>query len=212
VELVDSNVHGGIKAAIAQVLTGATWQRSSVHYPRDALVVMPISLRRDGPVTTPTGEGSRRVHVTPSKTTNDDHRSVFPSERRALWIVLPVPCLVVRVLASYQGTQSFIVKPRPPTRKISPGDEVVGRTRTRRMAGQPVLLARTDHQDPWHDYLPRRSLPSLEREHANHRGVQLDSGEPRLVDGRECPDHGHLARTGGNQVGTEADSRSVDRH
>jgi len=48
--LVVFDAHAGLKNAVAAVLPGAGWQRSSVHYPPDGVVVSPASLRRDGPV------------------------------------------------------------------------------------------------------------------------------------------------------------------
>jgi transposase-like protein len=50
VALVTSDDHKGLKAAIEAVLPGASWQRSSVHYPPDELVATSASLRRGGPV------------------------------------------------------------------------------------------------------------------------------------------------------------------
>jgi putative transposase len=50
VQLVISDAHLGLKAAIASVFIGASWQRSSVQYPPDGLVAISASLRRDGPV------------------------------------------------------------------------------------------------------------------------------------------------------------------
>ena len=41
VKLVTSDAHAGLKAAIASVLQGATWQRCRVHFMRDALGLVP---------------------------------------------------------------------------------------------------------------------------------------------------------------------------
>ena len=41
VKLVISDAHGGLKAAIAQVLQGASWQRCRVHFIRNALAYVP---------------------------------------------------------------------------------------------------------------------------------------------------------------------------
>lgn len=41
VQLVTSDVHNGLKAAIAAVLTGASWQRCRVHFVRNALALVP---------------------------------------------------------------------------------------------------------------------------------------------------------------------------
>jgi putative transposase len=41
VELVISDAHGGLRAAIGAVLHGATWQRCRVHFLRNALAVVP---------------------------------------------------------------------------------------------------------------------------------------------------------------------------
>jgi transposase-like protein len=48
VELVISDAHGGIKAAIAAVLAEATWQRCRTHYAD--LRIMPTFDRRPGSV------------------------------------------------------------------------------------------------------------------------------------------------------------------
>jgi len=53
VALVVSDAHGGLVDAIASVLPGASWQRSSVHNPPDELVMTSASLRREGPVGLP---------------------------------------------------------------------------------------------------------------------------------------------------------------
>jgi transposase-like protein len=45
VRLVISDAHEGIKAAIATVLTGATWQRCRVHFMRNLLAVVPKGAR-----------------------------------------------------------------------------------------------------------------------------------------------------------------------
>jgi transposase-like protein len=41
VELVTSDAHEGLKAAIQQVLSGATWQRCRVHFMRNVLAHIP---------------------------------------------------------------------------------------------------------------------------------------------------------------------------
>src|SRR6266550_3949973 len=41
VRLVTSDSHFGLKQAVAQVLTGATWQRCRVHFMRNALSTVP---------------------------------------------------------------------------------------------------------------------------------------------------------------------------
>ena len=41
VQLVASDAHNGLKAAIAAVLTGASWQRCRVHFVRNALALVP---------------------------------------------------------------------------------------------------------------------------------------------------------------------------
>jgi transposase-like protein len=48
VRLVISDAHQGIKAAIATVLTGATWQRCRVHFMRHRLAVVPKGAREAG--------------------------------------------------------------------------------------------------------------------------------------------------------------------
>jgi hypothetical protein len=45
VRLVISDAHEGIKQALATVLTGATWQRCSVHFMRNLLAVVPKGAR-----------------------------------------------------------------------------------------------------------------------------------------------------------------------
>jgi putative transposase len=50
VRLVISDAHDGLTKAVRRNLQGASWQRSSVHYPPGGLVRWPASLRRDGPV------------------------------------------------------------------------------------------------------------------------------------------------------------------
>ena len=46
VELVISDAHGGIKAAIAQVLSGASWQRCRTHYAEDRIMWTGCGLAR----------------------------------------------------------------------------------------------------------------------------------------------------------------------
>src|SRR5437870_6868986 len=43
VQLVTSDAHGGLKAAIAAVLQGASWQRCRVHFVRNVLALVPRS-------------------------------------------------------------------------------------------------------------------------------------------------------------------------
>jgi transposase-like protein len=45
VRLVISDAHEGIKAAVATVLTGATWQRGRVHFLRTLLALVPTGAR-----------------------------------------------------------------------------------------------------------------------------------------------------------------------
>ncbi len=47
VRLVISDHHLGLKSAIEKVFVGASWQRSSVHYPLSGLVLSPASRRRE---------------------------------------------------------------------------------------------------------------------------------------------------------------------
>ena len=46
VKLVISDAHSGLKAAIAAVLQGGTWQRCRVHFVRDALGLVPKSAQQ----------------------------------------------------------------------------------------------------------------------------------------------------------------------
>src|ERR671932_1585432 len=46
VKLVTSDAHAGLKAAIALVLQGASWQRCRVHFMRDALALVPKSAQQ----------------------------------------------------------------------------------------------------------------------------------------------------------------------
>ncbi|HYM96686.1 MAG TPA: transposase [Candidatus Sulfotelmatobacter sp.] len=46
VRLVTSDSHIGLKQAVAQVLTGATWQRCRVHFMGDALATVPKAARQ----------------------------------------------------------------------------------------------------------------------------------------------------------------------
>ena len=48
VQLVISDAHSGLRGAIARVFVGATWQRCSVHFLRNALVVLSKSTQRLG--------------------------------------------------------------------------------------------------------------------------------------------------------------------
>jgi len=41
VKLVISDAHGGLKRAVEEVLSGATWQRCRVHFLRNLLVLIP---------------------------------------------------------------------------------------------------------------------------------------------------------------------------
>jgi transposase-like protein len=45
VKLVISDAHEGLKAAIATVLSGATWQRCRVHFMRNLLATVPQGAR-----------------------------------------------------------------------------------------------------------------------------------------------------------------------
>jgi putative transposase len=46
VQLVTSDAHAGLKAAIGSVLQGASWQRCRVHFMRDALALVPKSAQQ----------------------------------------------------------------------------------------------------------------------------------------------------------------------
>lgn len=46
VRLVISDAHGGLKAAIAAVLHGASWQRCRVHWLRNAMALVPKSAQQ----------------------------------------------------------------------------------------------------------------------------------------------------------------------
>jgi putative transposase len=46
VQLVTSDAHGGLKAAIAAVLHGAGWQRCRVHWLRNAMALVPKSAQQ----------------------------------------------------------------------------------------------------------------------------------------------------------------------
>jgi hypothetical protein len=48
VQLVISDVHTGLKAAIAAVMAGASWQRCRVHFIRNVLARVPQGLGGDG--------------------------------------------------------------------------------------------------------------------------------------------------------------------
>ena len=48
VQLVISDAHSGLRAAIARVFVGATWQRCSVHFLRNVLALLPKSAQRLG--------------------------------------------------------------------------------------------------------------------------------------------------------------------